>query len=306
MMRKELQQIYQRIRAEERDAYQARVRDAYRRAPELAALEQQRQQCVRAVGSGRLAPDDGVAQLERIASREQAILRELSLPPDALTLHVRCADCRDTGYTDELRGTPCACSIRLGASLDPMLQINDRETFARFRTDIFADETQRKRTLNAKKLCEAYADALPRPAYSNLLILGMPGLGKTFLANAIAARAVERGVDSVRVTAYRFLSDILSDIREDTRHALRYQNATLLVLDDLGSEPVIPNVSVEWLFTIVNERLMAGRATVVVTNLSLIELKERYGERLMSRLSDRNAAKILYLTGSNLRWAPPG
>jgi hypothetical protein len=42
-----------------------------------------------------------------------------------------------------------------------------------------------------------------------------------------------------------------------------------MVLDDLGSEPVIPNVSFEWLFAVVNERTLAGLATVCSTNLTL-------------------------------------
>lgn len=75
----------------------------------------------------------------------------------------------------------------------------------------------------------------------------------------------------------------------------------LLILDDLGSEPEIPNVSTEWLFAVVNERVLAGRASVCITNLSLAELQARYGERLMSRLCDRNTTLVMQLTGRNLR-----
>ena len=302
MMRKDLEQIYRRIRAEEREALAQRVRDAYACAPELVLLEQERREIVQKTGGGQLSPADGVKRLDGIAARERALLAAHSLPPDTLQLHYRCPDCRDTGFTDEGKRVPCACSVRLRLPVDPMQQINRDETFESFRTDIYPDETQKKRTLNAKKLCEQYADALPRPEFPNLLLLGMPGLGKSFLANAIAARAVDRGVDGLRVTAYRFLSDILSDIRDGTKNADRYQNSALLVLDDLGSEPMIPKVSVEWLFAIVNERLMTGRATVIVTNLSLTGLQERYGERVMSRLSDRRTARIIPLSGSNLRW----
>ena len=129
----------------------------------------------------------------------------------------------------------------------------------------------------------------------------MPGLGKSFLGNAIAYEALSRGIDAERVTAYAFIQTVLLDIREQTQKAARYQNVPLLVLDDLGSEPVIPNVSFEWLFAVINERTLAGLATVCSTNLTLSQLQTRYDDRFMSRLCDKNTTLVLHLTGDNLR-----
>ena len=94
---------------------------------------------------------------------------------------------------------------------------------------------------------------------------------------------------------------MLLDIREQSQKAARYQNVPLLVLDDLGSEPVIPNVSFEWLFAVINERTLAGLATVCSTNLTLSQLQTRYDDRFMSRLCDKNTTQVLHLTGENLR-----
>ena len=66
---------------------------------------------------------------------------------------------------------------------------------------------------------------------------------------------------------------------------------------------MVPNVSEEALFSLLNERLNARRATVVATNLSVSALQDRYGERVMSRLTDRSAAQPILLTGENLRWS---
>jgi DNA replication protein DnaC len=129
----------------------------------------------------------------------------------------------------------------------------------------------------------------------------MPGLGKSFLGNAIAYEALLRGVDAERVTAYAFVQTVLKDIRERTERTLRYQRVPLLVLDDLGSEPSIPNVSFEWLFAVINERTLAGLATVCSSNLTLKQLSDFYDERFMSRLCDRNTTQVLQLTGQNLR-----
>lgn len=292
---------YNRIRQEEYAARQDRIRDAFSRAPELSALSALRTQVMKDVGTQAISASIGAQRLDEIAVREREILASLRLPADYMELHYRCPLCRDTGYTGESRRERCVCSLKLSAlcGVDP--QVNDRETFQSFSEEIYADAQQKKRTVNAKKICESYAAALPRPEKPNLLLLGMPGLGKSFLGNAIAYAALDRAIDTQRVTAYHFVQDMLSDIRDNTHNAKRYQSVPLLVLDDLGSEPEIKNVSCEWLFAIINERVSAKLATVIATNLTLTALQDRYGERFMSRISDTSTTAILSLTGKNLR-----
>ena len=103
-------------------------------------------------------------------------------------------------------------------------------------------------------------------------------------------------------TAYAFIQTVLQDIREQTqRQRFAIKTYHLLCIDDLGSEPVIPNVSIEWLFAIINERTLAGLATVCSTNLRSHSCKTRYDDRFMSRLCDKNTTLVLHLTGENLR-----
>ena len=222
------------------------------------------------------------------------------MPQDALELRVRCKLCNDTGYLGA-GSKPCSCRLLKREALRGSDGINARETFDHFSTDIFPSAEQKKRTINAKLLCEQFAASLPAPEKPSILLFGMPGLGKSFLGNAIAYEALSRGIDAERVTAYAFIQTVLLDIREQTQKAARYQNVPLLVLDDLGSEPVIPNVSFEWLFAVINERTLAGLATVCSTNLTLSQLQTRYDDRFMSRLCDKNTTLVLHLTGDNLR-----
>ena len=296
-----LDTLYTQIRAEERAALEARVDGAFARAPELRTLDERRKRLFLDVGAHAVAPAEGIEALKQLNRREQELLASLGLPADTLQLRYRCQACRDTGYVGGAPRRPCACRLKYRELQKPDVDINTRETFANFSEAVYPDETQKKRTRNARVLCERYAAALPHPERPNLLLTGMPGLGKSFLGNAIAYEAISSGVETARVTAYRFVQDMLSDIRAHTDNARRYCCVPLLVLDDLGSEPDIPNVSVEWLFAIVNERIMQRRATVCITNLSLKQLQDRYGERLMSRLCDRNTTLVLQLTGENLR-----
>jgi hypothetical protein len=72
------------------------------------------------------------------------------------------------------------------------------------------------------------------------------------------------------------------------------------VLDDLGSEPNIPNVSFEWLFAVINERTLAGARPLQQ------QLHVKAALRILRRtvhepLCDRNTTQVLQLTGENLR-----
>lgn len=302
-MNTEIERIYDGIRRAERRAQAQRTETAYRRAPELAALEQERRNVFASAAAKRLGADEAAERFSRLDARERELLAQAGLPADTLSLHYRCEVCRDTGYVGGASRRPCGCRLLLAAKLDSGVGVNDRETFERFSTEIYRDEGQKKRSVNAKNWCMAYADALPTPERRNVLLLGMPGLGKSYLANAVAYRALGRGIAARRVTAYTFVQDMLLAIQDRSRRQAAFLDVPLLVIDDLGSEPVIPNVSEEALFNLINERTLRNRNTIVVTNLSVAALQERYGERVTSRLTDRSTAQLIRLTGENLRWS---
>ena len=300
MINDQLDSLYARIRAEEREARETRVREAYARAPQLRALNEERARLFIDLGSRKITPEASKARLSEIFEEEKLLLASIGMPQDALELHVRCTLCADTGYIGTTN-KPCSCRLLKREALRGSDGVNARETFANFSTDIFPSAEQKKRSINAKLLCEQFANSLPNPEKPSILLFGMPGLGKSYLGNAIAYEALSRGIDAERVTAYAFIQTVLQDIREQTQKAARYQSVQLLVLDDLGSEPVIPNVSFEWLFAVINERTLAGLATVCSTNLTLSQLQTRYDDRFMSRLCDKNTTLVLHLTGENLR-----
>lgn len=93
----------------------------------------------------------------------------------------------------------------------------------------------------------------------------------------------------------------MNGLKERISSLNTYMNVPFLVLDDLGSEPMIPNITVESIFALCDERRSAGRATVYITNLSLEELRNRYGERVSSRIADSAVTKAILFTGDSLR-----
>ena len=106
---------------------------------------------------------------------------------------------------------------------------------------------------------------------------------------------------AVKTTAYQCVQTILDgiDAREDA--IAPFLSAPLLVLDDVGTEAMVPNVTVETFFRILNERAAAALPTVLISNLNKDELFERYGERVASRMIDGALTSVILLRGDNLR-----
>ena len=75
----------------------------------------------------------------------------------------------------------------------------------------------------------------------------------------------------------------------------------LLIIDDLGTEPIYKNVTEEYFLMILNERLLNKMPYIVTTNLTQAQLFERYGERILSRLNDKRSGKTTKIEGVDLR-----
>jgi hypothetical protein len=108
-----------------------------------------------------------------------------------------------------------------------------------------------------------------------LLFVGPVGLGKTGLAIALLNDHLRTGAAGLYVVTPTFLSRIRAtytrsgDGEVDELDVLASVNeAPLLVLDDLGKTALSP-WGQEKLFTLVNERYLNGRRTIVTSNLDL-------------------------------------
>ena len=103
MINDQLDNLYARIRAEEREARETRLREAYARAPRLAALDRERARLFIDLGKRAISSQESKARLAELNEEEKRLLASIGMPQDALELHVRCKLCNDTGYI----GTGC-------------------------------------------------------------------------------------------------------------------------------------------------------------------------------------------------------
>ena len=249
------------------------------------------------------------AQVLCLRADSEAALRAAGYSPDMLEPKYGCPICKDTGFV----GTPiheyCSCiKVALMRRLYQEANIGD-ETFENFDLEVFSDAPEEGAGRSQRQVMEVYrtycvdfANAYPKAKKRNLLLTGPTGLGKTYMLNCIAARVLERGIPVLRLTAYKMLEAMRRYHRGQDESGLDLMlRAEMLVIDDLGTEPMLENVTVEYLFTLLNERRANRLSTLVATNLTPQELKARYTERIFSRLVDKSETEVLRVIGGDVR-----
>jgi DNA replication protein DnaC len=315
-----LQDEYTQKRGRRRAEADRRLQEAVTRDPEIGRIRA-RASTIALAAMRDMMRADGEDQRRAIAVKMRrdglennkalrSHLLALGLPEDWLEEKYDCEKCRDTGLTDEIPARFCECfenALRLRMFEDGTMAGLDEQNFSRFDEAMVnrlnsAEDAQR--IILAKAYCQIYAEQYPQNQIPGIILAGPGGVGKTFLLNCIFARICERGLSGIRITAYR-MHEIMRKkhfgAEDDAESFDSLVDAPLLMIDDLGTEPVLKNITVEYLFTLLNERCAAKRHTVIATNLSMDKIKERYGERVSSRLLDKTRFKRILLKGRDLR-----
>ncbi len=316
----ELQQRYAARREENQRVFEERMQAACQHCSGLRPLlDARRDALMSGIRKGILADHKDENANLRLSNafgeyndKIAQVLRENGLAADALQPIYTCALCKDEGYVYEPSRHMCQCfEAELNQRMMRELGLSGPrpQTFEAFNEKLFSEEavapnsvSQRQMVLLNRNICLAYADSFPNTPTRDMLFVGQSGLGKTYLLQAIAHRVAERGVLPTYISAYRLLETARKAYFEnDPEQMAELMNAPLLLIDDLGTEPLMANITITQLFNLLNERQLAGRHTVISTNLDLPELKERYTERITSRLLDGTGCKKLNFIGEDIR-----
>lgn len=138
----------------------------------------------------------------------------------------------------------------------------------------------------------------------DVLLLGPPGVGKSFLAQAIGYQAIKMGF----VVYYRSIFDLVRDFLADEAFAgqdrllARYLKPDLLIVDDMGIKQ-LPRKSGEYLFEIIMRRYET-RSTMMTSNRPLEDWGKLIGDvPSASAILDRflHHAEIISITGKSYR-----
>jgi DNA replication protein DnaC len=140
---------------------------------------------------------------------------------------------------------------------------------------------------------------------SDLLLLGPPGVGKSFLCQAIGHQAIKCGMlvlyRSIFDLARDFLSDEVTPSQQD-RMLARYLKPDLLIIDDMGMKQ-LPRRSGEYLLEIIMRR-HENRSTIMTSNRPLEDWAKLIGDvPAATAILDRflQHATIIQITGKSYR-----
>ncbi len=304
---------YEDLREKENQALLKRREEVESKAPELLAID--RQVAKLSIELAMLNFKKNIDherefpklknEITELRGRRLEILASLGYPLNYLEHHYTCEKCRDTGY---IRQDKCNCYKKnLIDVYHRTSDFNDliREyTFSNFKLDLYDREegqyplSPRENMANILETCLGYIRNF-KTIQSNLLFFGSPGTGKTFLSSCIAKELLDAG----HLVVYRTADGLIQNLKEVKFHENvelldLLLNCDLLIIDDLGTELTTEFSKVE-LFNFLNAKLLRKKKMIISTNLTLENLKNKYDERIYSRLvGDFNIYKFL---GEDLR-----
>jgi DNA replication protein DnaC len=219
-----------------------------------------------------------------------------------------CAHCGGLGYVGSAM---CECLrelCRQEQKKEISVLAGTKETFQQFRLDYYSDQyspafkTSPRAIMERNfKICRSYAQNFAMNS-GNLLFNGGTGVGKTFLSACIARAVADQGYSVVYESAGHLFAALekarFEANEENRRAAARYTECDLLIVDDLGTE--LPGQFVTAaLYSLINDRLLENKPTIISTNLSEEELVRRYNPQIASRL--RGSYKRVAFVGDDIR-----
>ncbi len=311
---------YDQTRMKNQRTLDQRYESLFQEIPELEqvqndimelSLQQAREELLH---SDHTSQTDDIYQQKRHALLEKKakLLLAHNYPADYLSAIYDCRDCHDTGY---INNKPCHC-LRQAETLalyesSNLMHVLENENFDTF-NELFYDDsivnenlslTPRENIKRVREVCQDFIKHFDE-AYDNLIFYGPTGVGKTFLTHCIAKQLLDTSHTVLYLTSLE-LFDILEknkfnkeDASTSNEQISYILNSELLIIDDLGTE-LVNSFTASQLFYFIEERHMRQRSTIISTNLSFQELRDRYSERIFSRFT--GYYNFLMIIGDDIR-----
>ena len=287
-------------KADRESENQQHLHEAYEKVPRLKEIDKQlRITMVMAAQAAFASGGDFNSAMEQVREKNLALQQERKMllacyfEDGFLDDSPICDHCGGSGYVGS---NMCECLRELcrQEQKQELTFLNvGRESFDQFRLDYYPDRIDPKCNVNIRTVmektfqtCRKYAMTFTERS-GNLLFSGDTGLGKTFLSACIARTVADRGFSVVYESAGHLFSKMerakFENDSEAREEAKKYYACDLLIVDDLGTEMPSQFVTAA-LYSLINDRLLAGKAMVISTNLNNEDLTRRYNSQILSRL----------------------
>ncbi len=306
------EQALKQRRAQAENLYDMRRKEFIAKNPQLVDIENEMKnaalQVIKSVGgNGEKVNVADIARhnLEAQAAKK-ALIAASGYPEDYLDIPYTCKKCKDSGI---LNGKLCDCHLQLlqqlsvsELSCSPLLA---KSTFDTFDVNLYSDIKDRALGYSPREymrgcyeMLKAYAENFT-PHSNSFFFCGGTGLGKTHLALAVLNKLISNGFNVYYNTVSKIVKQMKNESfgRSDTSIEEDINAADLVIIDDLGAEfeSDFGNASINEL---VCDAILNGKALIIISNLSVTELENRYGQRLTSRL---NGFEVLEFVGEDIR-----
>ena len=272
---------------------------AYETVPRLRQIDIQLRATMAMAAQAAFTQGEDPQELLQQARRENMLLQQERA--ELIALHFEegylddspiCDRCGGQGY---IGSAMCECLRELCSQeqkKELSLLSGGRENFGQFQLEYYSDAIDSRYGASPRMImernfrtCKNYAMNFSKDS-GNLMFIGGTGLGKTFLSACIARAVAERGYSVAYETASRLFAKLerarFNPSDETRREADKLQEADLLIIDDLGTE--LPGQFITAaLYSLVNDRILAGKPMLISTNLNVDEVARRYSPQIASR-----------------------
>lgn len=208
---------------------------------------------------------------------------------------------REGGFSHGMECPTCR-RIQIIERLQKECGIHRRFMSATFET-FKALTTEQKSALEA---CWTFANEVAEGSDGHLLLLGMPGTGKTHLGCAVGHACIDRLIRVQYLTARDLVREVRSTWgsgasgQKETDVMNRFAQVPLLVFDEVGAQQGT-DAELSLMFDLLDKRYADELPTIVISNLGMADLKPFLGDRLIDRL--RHNGRVVALTGDSHRKA---
>lgn len=236
-------------------------------------------------------------ELTKTQKQFDVVLKKLGLTREDLEPKYHCKKCSDTGM---IEGVECECLKTLRSEFNKQNSlIHNFHDFDEINYDYITNEKTKGLIQKLKNFSQN------ENKYLGITLCSQAGSGKTFILQCMANEFIKRGKNVLMETSFKINNDFLkihTTFNEDKINLLnKYLLPDVLIIDDLGTEPIYNNVTKEYLYLILNQRGVDRKITLISTNLYPSDFQNRYGPRSASRIIDKTKNLIFSFDNCDIR-----